>query len=29
MSELLAWTEDDYRTQYLLGGPFPSSWTHL
>ena len=28
-SELLAWTEDHYRNQYLLRAPFPPSWTRL
>ena len=28
-SQLLAWTEDDYRNQYLFGAPFPSSWSRL
>ena len=28
-SELLAWTEDDCRHRYLLGAPFPASWTRL
>ena len=28
-SELLVWTEDYYRHRYLLGAPFPASWTRL
>ena len=28
-SELLVWTEDDYRNRHLLGAPFPASGTCL